>query len=198
MQKGNLVLLSGPSGVGKDTLIKPYKEQKGNLLTKLISATSRLPRENHGVLEMDGVDYYFRDVDFFQREQFLEKEEVYPGKWYGTPIQPVIEGFNSGAAMLKDIDVDGNMSATKTLSQMGYGPNVVQFGVIPKSIDVLRNRLEERDGRIDSERIDRAAYEIDVIKQNFDPQYIIVNDDLETATIKTFEMLDSIYGFKNK
>ena len=97
--------------------------------------------------------------------------------------------------MLKDIDVDGNMSAMRSLTQMGYASNVVQLGVVPKSIDVLVSRLKERDGKVDSERIERADYEIQIINQNFDPQYVVVNDNLETATIETFQILDSIYKF---
>lgn len=175
MQEGKLVLFSAPSGSGKTTLVRWLLEQPLNLCFS-VSATSRPPRPN----EVHGTDYYFLSPAAF-REQieagaFLEWEEVYTDKYYGTLRSEVERLLHQGRHVLLDVDVKGGI-AIKRL----YGAKTLAVFVQPPSIEILRQRLVSRgtdSASIIEERVKKAAWEL-TFAEAFDT--VIVNDDLDTA-----------------
>jgi len=175
MEKGKVVIFSAPSGSGKTTLVKWLLEQNLNLHFS-ISATSRAPRS----MEVDGTDYYFLSPEKFREKiaenAFLEWEEVYADKFYGTLKSEVERILNEGKHVLFDVDVKGGMTIKKH-----FGEEALSVFVQSPSIQELRNRLEARgtdSTEIIQERVEKAAYEL-----TFAPQFdaIIINDVLEVA-----------------
>ncbi|MGK0209646.1 MAG: guanylate kinase [Patescibacteria group bacterium] len=198
VMEGKIILISGPSGVGKNTLIDAYKKEYGTQITQLVSATTREPRRNNGVMEQDGVEYHFKDQAYFDRTSFLEKNEVFPGKWYGTPLRGVITEISNGHYMLKDLDIEGAMLAKKGLEGRGLGDSVYQIGILPENLQVLKDRMRERDQGIDQARIERAQLEIDLIRDNVEGSYIVINRDLKTAHLDFQKIANSIYQFEER
>lgn len=155
-----------------------------------VSATNRLPREG----ETDGVSYHFLTSEQFSRHisngDFVEWEEVYPGRFYGTLRSEIEDKCNAGCDMILDIDVNGGLNVKKI-----FGNRVRTIFIMPPSIDALRSRLEARATdapEVIEERINRAGFEISKAKE-FD--LVIVNDDLAQAVQNThaaiFEFLNS-------
>jgi len=186
MQEGKLVLFSAPSGSGKTTLVRWLLEQPLNLSFS-VSATSRPPRPN----EVHGTDYFFLSPEAFREKietgAFLEWEEVYTDKYYGTLRSEVERMLAEGRHVLLDVDVKGGINIKRL-----YGSKALAVFVEPPSIEVLRQRLENRgtdSQAIIEERVKKAAWELS-FADNFDT--IIINDDLETAkadclnAVKTF------------
>jgi len=186
MQEGKLVLFSAPSGSGKTTLVRWLLEQPLNLSFS-VSATSRPPRPN----EVHGTDYFFLSPEAFREKieagAFLEWEEVYTDKYYGTLRSEVERMLTEGRHVLLDVDVKGGINIKRL-----YGAKALAVFVEPPSIEVLRQRLENRgtdSQAIIEERVKKAAWELS-FADNFDT--IIINDDLETAkadclnAVKTF------------
>lgn len=186
MQEGKLVLFSAPSGSGKTTLVRWLLDQPLNLSFS-VSATSRPPRPN----EVHGTDYFFLSPEAFREKietgAFLEWEEVYTDKYYGTLRSEVERMLAEGRHVLLDVDVKGGINIKRL-----YGSKVLAVFVEPPSIEVLRQRLENRgtdSQAIIEERVKKAAWELS-FADNFDT--IIINDDLETAkadclnAVKTF------------
>lgn len=175
MEKGKVVIFSAPSGSGKTTLVKWLLEQDLNLHFS-ISATSRAPRST----EVDGTDYYFLSPEKFREKisenAFLEWEEVYADKFYGTLKSEVERILNEGKHVLFDVDVKGGMTIKKH-----FGREALSVFVQPPSIEELQNRLDTRgtdSAEIIQERVEKAAYEL-----TFAPQFdvVIINDVLEVA-----------------
>jgi guanylate kinase len=186
MQEGKLVLFSAPSGSGKTTLVRWLLEQPLNLSFS-VSATSRPPRPN----EVHGTDYFFLSPEAFREKieagAFLEWEEVYTDKYYGTLRSEVERMLAEGRHVLLDVDVKGGINIKRL-----YGAKALAVFVEPPSIEVLRQRLENRgtdSQAIIEERVKKAAWELS-FADNFDT--IIINDDLEMAkadclnAVKTF------------
>ncbi len=186
MQEGKLVLFSAPSGSGKTTLVRWLLEQPLNLSFS-VSATSRPPRPN----EVHGTDYFFLSPEAFREKieagAFLEWEEVYTDKYYGTLRSEVERMLAEGRHVLLDVDVKGGINIKRL-----YGSKALAVFVEPPSIEVLRQRLENRgtdSQAIIEERVKKAVWELS-FADNFDT--IIINDDLETAkadclnAVKTF------------
>jgi guanylate kinase len=175
MQQGKIVIFSAPSGSGKTTLVKWLLEQNLNLHFS-ISATSRPARNN----EVDGKDYFFLSPDIFRQKisenAFLEWEEVYKDKFYGTLLSEVERTLAEGKHVLFDVDVKGGINIKNH-----FGAEALSVFIQPPSIEVLRHRLETRatdSAEIIQERVEKADYEL-----SFAPQFdvIIINDVLETA-----------------
>ena len=171
---GVLVVVSGPSGVGKSTLCK-------NIVTKVpsttlsVSYTTRKPRPG----ERDGVEYSFVDEATFQdlvrAEAFVEWAEVY-GHKYGTPKQPLLEALQKGTDVLLDIDAQGARQIMERFA------GAVYVFVAPPSLDVLRNRLCRRAKDLPEEierRLHKASDEIANFKAY---HYFVRNDELLQAT----------------
>lgn len=180
---GKVVIFSAPSGSGKTTIYNRVKDLVDNLGFS-VSATSRPPRGN----EENGKSYWFITVEQFmekiQNDEFVEYEEVYPGKFYGTLKSEVEEKLMNGINLAFDVDVHGALKIKKL-----YGENALAIFIQPPSIDELRRRLELRGTdtkEVIEERIKRATYELSRSSE-FDT--IVVNDDLETAVKETYDLV---------
>ena len=173
MAEGKLIVLTGPSGVGKGTLVRSLIERYPELYLS-ISATTRKPRPQ----EVNGQDYYFLSQEEFQ--QLIAKGDLlewaeYAGNYYGTPCQPVAEQIALGKLVLLEIEVVG----ARKIKQIF--PDAFRLFILPPSQVELEQRLRDRGN--DSEtaiakRLARAKEEI-ALSHEFESQ--IVNDDLETA-----------------
>ncbi len=172
-KRGLLIVLSGPAGVGKDTLLEHWQLVAPNL-RRLITYTTR-PQT---ALERHGLDYYFVTEEEFQQliEQgaFLEYACVH-GNWYGTPRHKMEELRNAGRDVVLRIDVQGAMQVREQY------PDAVLIFVAPPSLEELERRLRKR-GRDDEQaiqlRLQNAIEEMEYIPQY---DYVIVNDDLNRA-----------------
>ena len=174
--RGRLIIFSAPSGSGKSTIVQWLMKEHPELnLSFSISCTSRLPRGT----EKNGVEYFFLTPEEFknkiQNNEFLEYEEVYQDRYYGT-LKSQVELQLESENVIFDVDVKGGVNI-KTF----YGKNALSIFIQPPSIEELRKRLEGR--ATDSEeairnRLAKAEYEMTFASQ-FD--HIVVNDNLAQA-----------------
>nr|WP_297164643.1 guanylate kinase [uncultured Dysgonomonas sp.] len=172
---GKLLIFSAPSGAGKSTIVNYLLEQNLNLSFS-ISATSRPPRGT----EQNGVEYYFLSPDEFREKiknnEFLEYEEVYTDRYYGTLKSEIQRITDNGGNVIFDVDVVGGCRIKEH-----YGDKALSVFVEPPSIEALRERLEKRgtdSAEVINDRIAKAEYEI-----TFAPRFdvIIHNENLEVA-----------------
>jgi guanylate kinase len=182
--KGKLVILSAPSGSGKSTIIKHILE-KGLPLEFSVSATSRPPRGN----EKNGVEYFFLTPEAFKEKikenSFIEYEEVYPDRFYGTLKSEVEKQLTDGKNVVLDVDVAGGLAIKKI-----YGKNALLLFIQPPSIEELQKRLEKRgtdSPEIIADRISKATYELSLALQY---DVVVVNDDLEKAKSETINIIN--------
>jgi guanylate kinase len=182
--KGMLVMVSGPSGVGKTTILHRILSALGAQFS--VSATTR-PR---AAGETDGVDYRFVDEPAFQsmidRGEFLEYAQVFGRNWYGTPEAPVDEAIAQGRVVILDIDVHGAKQVRERR------PEVFGIFILPPSETELHRRLADR-GREDAEAIERrfaeAKREIAAAREPGLYDAFVVNDELERAVAETLGLL---------
>lgn len=168
--KGLLIILSAPSGCGKDTVFKAIKDLRNDVVES-ISATTRKPRDG----EVEGVNYYFKSESDFQlmvvNDELLEYAR-YNNCYYGTPVSEVEKAINDGKICFLIIDVQGAQSILKVR------PDAISIFLLPPSLDILEKRLINRSTN-DSEdvknRMKIAQREIDMAPLY---KYIVVNDDL--------------------
>lgn len=181
---GKLVVLSGPSGVGKSTITRQVVERLDAYLS--VSATTR-PRS---AAEIDGRDYYFLSTQEFQRrlaeDAFLEHAEVF-GNYYGTPRAPVEQALAEGRAAILEIDVQGGLQVKAKM------PEAVMIFILPPRTEALLARIAGR-GRGEDEptrqrRLAKAETEIAVGKQHYG--HFVVNDVLDKAVQ---DVIDIIQG----
>ena len=183
---GKLIIFSAPSGSGKSTIIN-YLLKQGLDLAFSISATSRPPRGT----ERDGVEYFFLTPDEFReriaRGEFLEYEEVYPGRFYGTLKSQVEKQLAEGQNVIFDVDVVGGCNIKQY-----YGDRALSVFIQPPSVEELRRRLVGHAPEVIADRVAKAEYEL-----GFAPKFdvVVVNDDLETAERQA---LDIIRNFLKK
>ncbi len=172
MNRGNLIVYSGPSGVGKGTIISPLVEEGRFSLS--ISATTRSPREG----EIDGVNYFFLSKEEFESKindgEFLEHAK-YSDNYYGTPKAFVEKMLDEGKDVLLEIEVVGAMNVKESF------PDATFIFVMPPSAPVLRERLVGR-GTETNEQIEKrlAAAKFEISKA-YHYDFVIINDDLEEA-----------------
>jgi guanylate kinase len=185
MEKGKLIIFSAPSGSGKSSVIQ-HLLQQGLPLQFSISATSRAPRGN----ERHGVDYYFLTPETFrshiEKGDFLEYEEVYKNKFYGTLKSEVERITQSGQSVVFDVDVVGGCNIKRI-----YGDRALSVFIQPPSVDELRRRLEKRGTdapEVIGYRLEKAEYELQFARE-FD--VIIINDDLAKAQSEVFKTVKS-------
>ena len=188
--KGNCLIFSAPSGSGKSTIVQWLTKEHPELnLVFSISATSRPPRGT----EQHGVEYFFLTPEEFKAKidanEFLEYEEVYTDRYYGTLKSQVEEQLESGKNVIFDIDIKGGINVKKF-----FGDRALSLFIKPPSVEELRKRLVGRatdSAEQIEERLAKAEYEM-----SFAPQFdqIIVNDDLDTAKAET---LKTIRNFLN-
>lgn len=192
--KGKVLIVSAPSGSGKSTIVNfLMKEHPEFRLAFSVSATSRPPRGQ----EQDGVDYYFLSAEEFRRhieaDDFLEYEEVYEGRFYGTLKSQVEEKLAAGKNVVFDVDVKGGINIKKY-----YGEAALSVFIQPPSVEVLRERLIGRNtdemGQIE-QRLAKAEYEM-----SFAPQFdrILVNDNLEVAKQEAVALLNDFLAEPEK
>lgn len=180
---GKLIIFSAPSGSGKSTIIN-YLLTQGLNLAFSISATSRPPRGT----EQHGVEYFFLTPKEFrsriENNEFLEYEEVYKDRYYGTLKAQVEKQLEAGQNVVFDVDVVGGCNIKKF-----YGDRALSVFIQPPSVEELRRRLEGRGTdapEVIESRIAKAEFEL-----SFAPQFdrIIVNDNLETAKAETLAVI---------
>ena len=185
MKKHVLMAVSGPSGVGKGTIVKTILQRREDVVES-VSCTTRAPREG----EIHGKHYFFLSHEEFQRrieeDDFLEYDEHF-GNYYGTPKSFVAETLKTKSVIM-EIDVVGSLNAKKVF------PECVLVMIVPPSLEELKKRLIGRgtEGKEEIEnRLSRLEYEISQ-KDKYD--YVIVNDDLETAIAEVCKIIDGEYA----
>mgnify|MGYP001077669017 FL=1 len=173
-ERGLLIVLSGPSGVGKGTVRKALFDMEDHDLTYSVSMTTRPMREG----EVDGVDYYFVSKEDFEKRisenGFLEYEEFF-GNYYGTPRDKVEQQLDSGHEVVLEIEVQG---ALKVRNQV---KDAVFIFLVPPSKKALKDRLISRgteDDQTINSRLEKAEKEFQVAHKY---DYIVVNDDVYNA-----------------
>ena len=183
--QGKLIIFSAPSGSGKSTIINYLLQQNLNLAFS-ISATSRAPRGN----ERNGVEYYFMSPEEFKTKisnnEFLEYEEVYADKFYGTLKCEVERLVAEGKNVVFDVDVVGGINIKKF-----YGDRALSIFIQPPSVEVLRQRLTDRGTDapdVIESRLNKAEYELSFASQ-FD--IVIVNDNLEDAQKQALQAIQN-------
>jgi len=174
---GAVLVLSGPSGAGKSSLVHKIIDDIGECYFS-ISTTTRPMREG----EVDGVDYHFVDKEEFEKEieddQFLEYAVVH-GNYYGTSLRPVKEALQEGKLVIFDIDVQGNSAVQNRL-----GDITTSVFITPPTLSELKRRLENRSTdsqEVIEKRLQMAKKEIQRVSEY---EYLLINDDLDTAADK--------------
>lgn len=181
---GKLVVMSGPSGVGKTTVLRRLFAVCSLPLRASVSATTRPPRPG----EVDGVDYHFLSEEVFQirreRGEFLECYEVYnSGWWYGTLKTEVTTGLEAGQWVVLGIDVHGAFSV------VGQYPDAITIFLRPRSLEELEMRLRGRgteDEEVVQRRLDQARSELAMADWY---RYQVINDDLDRAVREICDIL---------
>ncbi|WP_326909280.1 guanylate kinase [Sedimentibacter sp. MB31-C6] len=176
MDKGLLIVISGPSGSGKGTICKRLLKQMKDISIS-VSATTRKPR----VGEVEGVNYYFIDKKEFEKRieqnKFLEYAKVY-GNYYGTPKEKALEQIESGNDVILEIDIQGALQVKDNY------PDGVFIFIMPPSLRELKNRIEGRgtdSKEVIAKRMESACEELNYA---FQYDYVVLNDEVEAATDK--------------
>ena len=188
--RGRLIIFSAPSGSGKSTLVQWLMREHPELkLAFSVSCTSRAPRGT----EQNGVEYFFLTPEEFRRKiqnnEFLEYEEVYEDRFYGTLKSQVEEQTQRGENVVFDIDVKGGCN----LKQY-YGARALSIFVQAPSVEELEKRLRGRNTDTEEAikgRLAKASYEM-TFASKFDP--VVVNDDLERAKEETYRVVRNFLG----
>ncbi len=183
--KGKLIIFSAPSGSGKSTLVQHLMTEYPELrLNFSISCTSRAPRGT----ERNGVEYFFLSPDKFRQKisagEFLEYEEVYQDKFYGTLKSQVETQAERGENVVFDVDVKGGCTIKKY-----YGDRALSVFIQPPSVEELRKRLVGRATdapEVIEQRLAKAEYEL-TFADKFDK--VIINDDLDVAKAEAYQIV---------
>ena len=182
MQKGLLLVVSGPSGCGKGTVLKEVMQQQD--LYYSVSLTTRAPRPG----EVDGVQYHFVSKEQFEemiaRDEVLEHAE-FCGNYYGTPRDAVEAMRNEGKNVILEIEVQGALKVKEK------NPQALLLFVTPPSAEELKHRLIDRGTEtmdVINDRMRRAAEESEIMDHY---QYLVINDDLDTCVKEVHQLIQS-------
>ena len=177
--RGLIVAISGPSGVGKGTVLAKVEEimEKADpgSVGHSISVTTRAPRGQ----EKDGVEYYFRTKEEFEqmiKDGRIVEYDQYVDNYYGTPSEPLVEMMDKGQDILFDITIEGSLALDRK-----FGDDAVTIFILPPSMEELENRLRGRGTETEekiTKRLEQAKAEI---KRAGEFEYIITNDDVDRA-----------------
>lgn len=181
--KGMLVVLSGPSGSGKDTVLEKLK-QTDFVFDKTVSATTRQIRDN----EKDGVDYYFIDKNTFEKrieEGYFLEYTLYSDNYYGTPKSEVEKHLDKGGCILLKIEVEGAGNVKKAI------PEALSIFIIPPSMEELERRLRGRGTETEEtfqKRFETAKQEL---SRACEYDYVVINDDVSLCAEQISRILES-------
>lgn len=183
MNKGFLLVISGPSGVGKGTVLHDLMNTQNNLVYS-VSATTRKKREG----EIEGVSYFYKSHEDFEKmiseDKFLEYAHVH-NNYYGTPREFVENKINEGKIVILEIDVQGALNVKKNTD------NGVFIFLAPPSLQELKKRIVGRGTETDEDikiRMTNARKELEYIK---DYDYLVVNDHLNSAITSVNEIINA-------
>ena len=183
MDKGLLVVISGPSGAGKGTICKMLKDKMTDLKVS-VSATTRKPREG----ENEGESYFFISNDEFIKkindDEFLEYAKVY-GNYYGTPKKEVFKQLKAGNDIILEIDIQGALQVKKNY------PKGVFIFILPPSLKELQNRIEGRGTDSKEVILKRMKCAYDELDYAFEYDYVVLNDEVEAAVNKIKCIIDA-------
>lgn len=190
MDKGKLLIFSAPSGSGKSTIVNWLMQEHPELNMHFsISCTTRAPRGT----EQNGVEYFFLTPEEFKAKiaenAFVEYEEVYTDKFYGTLKSQVEAQTESGENVVFDVDVKGGCNI-----KAQYGVRALSVFIQPPSVEELRRRLEGRATdapEVIEQRLAKAEYEL-TFADKFD--VVIVNDDLDKAKAEAYAIISDFIG----
>lgn len=182
--QGKILVISAPSGCGKSTIINSILDGGDIDLQFSVSATNRSPRPG----EVNGEHYHFMSTQEFRDAvaagEFVEWEQVYPGRYYGTLRSEIDRTLAQGHNVVLDIDVNGGLNVKKL-----YGDTATTIFIAPPSVDELRRRLEGRGTEtayVIAQRVDRAEYEI---SRGPEFDFTVINDDLDQAVAQTRQLI---------
>ena len=185
MARGRLIVITGPSGVGKSTIVAQVLQRTD--VRYSISATTRPQREG----EVDGQDYYFVSRAAFENMietgKLLEWAEVFGGEYYGTPLEPVRDAIASGQTMVLEIDVQGGLLVHRKKADETY------VLIVPPNEESLAERLTGRgteDPTAAAERLAKATEEMRIARDSGVYTIEVVNDDLESAIAEVVEIVN--------
>ncbi len=183
-KKGNLIIISGTTCAGKGTVIKKLLENHNDIVLST-SYTTRPKREN----EINGVDYYFVTKEEFENkianDDFLEYAKVQYGSYYGTPKKEVVEKLNTGKDVILEIDVQGAKQIKEKY------PSTILIFIMAPSMEEVKRRIKLRGDENNEQIISRFKVAYNEINQINNYNYVVVNDDLNTAVAKVEAILVS-------
>lgn len=184
MKKGLLIILSGPSGAGKGTLLAEVKK-RGLDFALSISVTTRAPREN----EIDGVHYFFKTQEQVEEmkknDELLESKVVFGNNTYGTSKKFVEDNLNAGKNVVLEIDTEGALEVKSKV------PDSVMIFIVPKDLDTLYNRLVGRGTETAEQIAKRFGNAKNEIAQAVKYDYILINDKIEQCAEQFIGIIQS-------
>ena len=182
MNKGKFIVISGPSGVGKDTICEELIKRENGIYS--VSMTTREKRSG----EIDGVDYFFVDKEKFEdkiKNNFFLEYAIYNGNYYGTPTKFIIDNINRGINVFAILEVNGFTNVKKTFS------DAITIFIMPPSFAILEERLRKRgtDGEASiKKRLDIDKEEIKY-KDRYD--YVVINSTVDNAVLEIEKIINN-------
>jgi guanylate kinase len=171
---GHVIVISGPSGAGKDTVVQKLLEQNKNIALS-ISMTTRAPRKG----EEEGKDYYYVTKEKFLEEidkgNFLEYANVYNTDYYGTPKDKVLKSINNGIDVVLVIDINGALQIKEKM------PESIFIFIMPPSMKELKQRLVKRDTEVPEKLLNRFKTAYKEINEAKKYNYVVINDKVDNA-----------------